>query len=188
MLQQLSLRVLVHGAKHVPPGDKFQKSGDPLVTLVETSFHKVSYCQIASKWSIFDSDQHILWRRFQLCPPEVPIPSAHVVPSAYVWQHLEILENSDFVQSRFMKSRGVKHRPLWFLMPQVFLHVLVIFENIDFWWYLVGLWCSHGRIVLRTPLLCKRSAPSSNRVHLRFWVRALKTLPRDDFVRILFFF
>ena len=37
------------GAKHSPPGGKFQKSGGPPVAGGETPFHQVSYCQIVSK-------------------------------------------------------------------------------------------------------------------------------------------
>ena len=37
------------GAKHSPPGDKFQKSGGPRATGRETPFHQDSYCQIVSK-------------------------------------------------------------------------------------------------------------------------------------------
>ena len=37
-----------HGAKHSPPGGKFQKSEGPPVAGADTPFHKVSYGQIVS--------------------------------------------------------------------------------------------------------------------------------------------
>ena len=41
--------VAVQGAKHSPPGHKFQKSWGPRASIVETPFHQDSYGQMISE-------------------------------------------------------------------------------------------------------------------------------------------
>ena len=86
--------------------------------------------QIVSEWRILDGDPHDFQRRFQLCPPQISIQSAHVGPGQHFWRNPENLAKSDFLKSSFMKSRGVKGHPWWFLMPsQVSISILVHFQD-----------------------------------------------------------
>ena len=93
-------------------------------------FRQVSFGRIVSTWRILDIDPDDFRRRFQLCPPQILNPTTAGDTHPQFWQHLENLEKSDFLKSRFMKSRGVKCHPWWLLMPsQGSLSVLVHFHE-----------------------------------------------------------
>ena len=66
------------GAKHSPPGGKFQKSEGPPVAMAESPFHSDSWGQIVSKWKNLNIDEDSFRRRFQWYPPKVLNPSAGV--------------------------------------------------------------------------------------------------------------
>ena len=125
-----------HGAKHSPPGDKFQKSrhgakhsppgsiiGEsegPPASMVTTPCHQVFYCQIVSKWRIPSSDPNDFQRIFQLYPPQVLNPSADGGPPAYFRQHVRDLEKIDFLILSSVKSCGVQYHSLQPPMPYKF--------------------------------------------------------------------
>ena len=100
-----------NGAKQSPPGDKFQKSGGLRASMANTPFHQHFKRQILSKWRILDIDYNDFQRRFQLCPSQVLNQSTGAAPQPHFWQNIRDIENFDFLESRFMKSREVTCHP-----------------------------------------------------------------------------
>ena len=126
------------GAKHSPPGGKFQKSGGPRASMVNTPFHQVSYCQIVSEWRILHSDYNDFQCRFQLRPPQVLNQSARGRTEPRFYKILRFLWKvtswNPVIWSLAVSNTIPNH--FWYHRKSPYVSWF-IFKIIDFWWFLV---------------------------------------------------
>ena len=148
------------GAKHSPPGSKFHKSRHPPASGPGPSEIRISKVKSHPN-EAFSIDTLIIF----------DVDSNCIHPRFWMWALMVDLSICSNRILRFLRKSTYWNQALWYLVVSNIIlgeswclskssnMFWFIFNNVDFWWFLVDFWCSHVRGVLRTASPLQEECP-----------------------------